>query len=548
MAVMELRPHAVVHAWSVALVTIALSLPVAGLALLLAQPQLDLHWQHQPIHFWLVLSTALLSVALALLTNEAASRRADARIVLVSLAFLASAGFLGLHALATPGVLLPEANAGFFVATPVGLGIAGVLAALSSSPVAGPRATFVLRHRDALRLLLLALMAAWAAVSLLRLPPIDGPPPESFGPVGTVGALVTVALFLVAAWRYAAVAMRRASSFGLLVAAALVLLAEAMLAVAFSRSWHVSWWEWHVLMAASFLLIAIGARREYRRTGSLVAAFEPVYLQATLDRIDRWHGRAIADIAAAEARGEAPTRILSDLRREGASVEELALLCDAASEIRRVDEQFRPYLPQAVAERVREGDPGLRGTERTISVVFADLAGFTEYSETHAPTNVLDMLNMYWAAAVPLITDAGGSIEHFAGDAVLVTFNAVADQPDHAVRAARCALALVALTDGIAAAHPGWPRFRAGINTGPAAVGTVGGRDRRTIAAIGDTTNLGARLSAVAEPGGVVIGPATHTAISAEGRLTARALGAVRVKGKREPVSAWALVQLSATT
>jgi adenylate cyclase len=541
MVAMELRPSVLARAGSLTGVAIALALPVAGLALLLARPELDLDWQHQPSHFWLVLVTALLSVGLALLTNEAASRRADARIVLVSLAFLASAGFLGLHALATPGVLLPEANAGFFVATPVGLAIAGVLAAISTSPFGGPRAAFVLRHREALRLAILGLIAAWGAISLLRLPPLDGPPPESLGPAGTVGALITVALFILAAWRYAAVAVRRGSHFGLIIAAALVLLAEAMLAVAFSRSWHLSWWEWHLLMAVSFGLIALGARREYRRTGSLVATFEPAYLQATLERIDRWHGRAIADLAAAEARGEASARILADLRREGASVEELALMRDAASEIRRVDERFRPYLPQAVAERVREGGAGRRGVERTISVVFADLAGFTTYSEAHAPTDVLDMLNTYWEAAVPLITQAGGSIEHFAGDAVLVTFNAVADQPDHAQRAVRCALELVALTDAIAAAHPGWPRFRAGVNTGPAAVGTIGGHERHTFAAIGDTTNLGARLSTVAEPGGVVIGPGTHATLGGDAALAVQALGPVRVKGKREPVAAWAV-------
>lgn len=543
MVAMPFRPSALARTGNLAGLALALSLPVAGLALLLARPELDLHWQHQPTHFWLVLATALLSVALALFTNEAASRRADARIVLVSLAFLVSAGFLGLHALATPGVLLPEANAGFFIATPVGLAIAGVLAAISSSPFGGPRAAFVLRHRGALRLAVLGLIAIWGAVSLLRLPPLDGPPPESLGAAGTAGALATVVLFILAAWRYAAVAARRGSQFGFIIAAALVLLAEAMLAVAFSRSWHVSWWEWHLLMATSFGLIALGARHEYRRTGSLVATFEPAYLQGTLDRIDRWHGRAIADLAAAEARGETPTRILADLRREGASVEELALMRDAASEIRRVDERFRPFLPQSVAERVLEGDAGLRGAERTVSVVFADLAGFTTFSEAHAPTEVLDMLNAFWEAAVPLITDAGGSIEHFAGDAVLVTFNAVADQPDHALRAARCALELVTLTDAIAADHPGWPRFRVGVNTGPAAVGTIGGQARHTFAAIGDTTNLGARLSTIAEPGGVVIGAGTQTVLAGDAAFALRPLGAVRVKGKREPVAAWTVAR-----
>ena len=82
------------------------AIPLGGLALLLVEPDLDVHWEHHPAHFWLVLSISLVSVALGALTNEAASRRSDARLFLVSMAFLSSAGFLGLHALATPGVLL----------------------------------------------------------------------------------------------------------------------------------------------------------------------------------------------------------------------------------------------------------------------------------------------------------------------------------------------------------------------------------------------------------------------------------------------------------
>lgn len=106
-----------------------LALPLLGLGLLLARPELDLQWEHHPSHFWLVLGTAAVSVGLAYLTNEAANRRADARLLLVSLSFLVSAGFLGLHALATPGALLPGSNAGFVIATPVGLFLAACFAA-----------------------------------------------------------------------------------------------------------------------------------------------------------------------------------------------------------------------------------------------------------------------------------------------------------------------------------------------------------------------------------------------------------------------------------
>ena len=92
-----------------------LVLPLAGLALLIAVPDIDLEWQHQPSHFWIVLASAALSAVLAYATHAAAARHRDARVILVSLAFLAAAGFLGLHALATPGVLLHGPNTGFTI-------------------------------------------------------------------------------------------------------------------------------------------------------------------------------------------------------------------------------------------------------------------------------------------------------------------------------------------------------------------------------------------------------------------------------------------------
>jgi adenylate cyclase len=533
--------------WSAALVAVVVTLPLLGLGLLIARPELDLQWEHHPSHFWLVLVTAIVNVALAYLTNEAANRRADARLALVSLSFLASAGFLALHALATPGVLLPAPNAGFTIATPVGLGLAAVFAAASISPVAGPRSATLLRHRVLLRRGLIGVMVLWALVSLLRLPPLSGAvaPEETAGPLRVL-ALAAVLLYGISAYRYAQIYRRRRSEVALAVVAALVLLAEAMIAVAFSRNWHLSWWEWHVLMTVAFALIALGVRAEYRRTGSLVATFRPIYLETTLAQIDRWHGRAIADLAGLEARGEAPDRLLADLRRDGASADELALLTNAAREIRRVDELFRPYLPEQVATRLRR-EPTLArlgGSERVVTVVFADLAGFTAFSETRPPTEVIAMLNDVWEAAVPAIEGHSGAIEQFAGDGILVLFNAVADQPDHAERAARCALDLLRVSAAVAGSHPGWPSFRIGVNSGPAVVGNVGAAGRRSFATIGDTTNLGSRLMSAGEPGQVVIGPSTFerlAAFLAAGGATARPLGPVRVKGKREPIEAWVL-------
>jgi hypothetical protein len=120
--------------WAVVL----LALPLAGLGLLLARPEADMEWEHHPSHFWLVLGTAAVNVVLASVTNIASGRYRDARVALISLAFMASAGFLGLHALATPGVLLASPNVGFAIATPVGLALAAIFAFASTSPIAGP--------------------------------------------------------------------------------------------------------------------------------------------------------------------------------------------------------------------------------------------------------------------------------------------------------------------------------------------------------------------------------------------------------------------------
>ena len=112
----------------------ALALPLGGLLLLLAAPSADFHWEHHPSHFWLVLITAAVSTTLAFATSGIALKRADARLFLVSLSFLAAAGFLTLHALATPGVLLDGPNQGFTIATPVGLALSAFFAGWPSSP------------------------------------------------------------------------------------------------------------------------------------------------------------------------------------------------------------------------------------------------------------------------------------------------------------------------------------------------------------------------------------------------------------------------------
>jgi class 3 adenylate cyclase len=510
-----------------------IALPLGGLALVLASPDADIHWEHHPAHFWLVLSVSLVSVALGALTSEAATRRSDARLFLVSLAFLTSAGFLGLHALATPGVLLEGKNAGFTVATPVGLLLAALFAAWSA---VDPPSPVVLEHRRTLRWSVLLAIAAWAAASLLEVPPLDEPLSEDSADrwLLVLGA-PAVALYALAAWRYWRLYQRRPSTVLLGVTAAWILLGEASIAVAFSRNWHASWWEWHLLMAAAFGIVAFTALRE-RGRGELFAG---LYLDETLGRIDRAYTTAVKAAASQQIDRD-------ELRRRfGLGAEEAAVVERTAREVEAVEGLLRPYLSPQLAARLRaEPEVGeLGGEERDVSVLFADLQGFTAFSERHTPSEVLATLNEYWAETVPVVLgDHGGMIERFAGDAIMVVFNAAADQPDHASRAARAALALQRAAAELAAREPGRPRFRVGVNTGPAIIGNVGTAEQRSFTAIGDTTNLASRLQTQAQPGQVVIGESTYSAIGDGARVAP--LGKLAVKGKSDPVTAYVLLSL----
>jgi adenylate cyclase len=432
-------------------------IPLVILVVLRARPALDIIWEHHPAHFWLVLSAAALATGLGYSVYTAARRRRDARLALVSLAFIASAGFLGLHALATPGVLLDK-NAGFELATPVGLLIGSVFVVLSALEWEHTTALKILGLTRWLLLGLLVLFAAWAAVSLAELPPLNSPlAEEELNGWQLVLGGTGVALYSFGAAGYAHLYRRRGARLVILVAMGFLLLADALLVVAWANNWHISWWLWHVCMLASFGLIAYAAHRE-------------------------WH-----------------------------------------------EERFSAlYLEQTLA--------GVRDA----SVLFADLMGYTPYAEQRTPTEVASMLNAYFERLVPLLEERGGEVHQLIGDAVMVVFNKQGDQPDHALLAARAALDFQHEAAAIAGAHPEWPRFRVGVNSGEVLAGVVGaGSGHRKHGLVGDTVNLGARLESQAPAGEVVVGAGTYERLP-PGAVVER-LPPLAVKGKREPVEAYLL-------
>jgi adenylate cyclase len=432
--------------------------PLGAVAVLLALPDLDATWENHPAHFWLVLLAALVNVALGVAIGEAARRRRDARLLLLALAFVSAAGFLALHALATPGVLLSGPNAGFVVATPVGLVLAGAFAALSALEWSPSTSGALVRRSRLLLGGLVVAMGIWALLSLLEARPLSAVPPREASAPMAVLAGVGVLFFLLAGLGYLRLYGRRRERLVFAVAVGFALLAEALIVVvvALPTAWRLSWWEWHVLMLLGFGFIAYAARRE-------------------------WHEERFSAI----------------------------------------------YLDETLAGA------------KEVSVLFADLQGYTPFTERHEPGEVVEMLNAYFEAIVPMIREEhGGEVHQLMGDAVMAIFNKEGDQPDHALRAVRAGLALQRVSGAVAAAHPGWPRFRVGVNSGPVAAGVVGaGGGHRKHGVVGDTVNLAARLEGEARAGEVVVGVGTFERLP-DGTAAER-LPQLQIKGKEAPVEAY---------
>lgn len=512
-----------------------LALPMIGMVVLLAVPPLDVEWQHHPAHFWLVLLVAVVDLVLGLVIGGAAEQHADSRTFLVSLVLLTSAGFLGLHALATPGVVLADQNLGFTIATPVGLLLASVLAVGSTVELGrfGRSRTWL----RALRVGIGVVIVAWAVASLTRTSGLDAPPTEIAPPVIRLLAPLAIVLYLVAAVRYVRLHRIRGDRLSLAVAVAFVLLAEAMAAIMFGRAWRMTWWEWHVLITAAFGVVFLAARSTYRRERSVTGTLRGLYLDQTLERLDEGTATGLSAFVRTMEEGGSTATVAEDLKDQGLGADEVRALERSARELARVDELFRHYVGPQLASRLVD-DParaGLGGHEAEITVLFADLAGFTSFSESRDPAEVVAMLNGYWERAVPAVTGAPeGMIERFAGDAVLAVFNALGDQPDHALRGARAALGMRDAVRDVADAHPEWPRFRIGVNTGRAVIGNVGTDRQHSFTVIGDAVNVAARVQAAATPGEVVLSGATYDLVA--GEVVAEPLGPVAVKGRAQPV------------
>jgi adenylate cyclase len=260
------------------------ALPLVGLVSLLLREQLDPDWSNHGVHFTAFLAVGVGVFVLAYAAGDAANRRGDARVLLISLAFLATGGFLGLHALGTAGVLFEHQYAGFKIANPVGLVLAALFAFASGFVDRRPSfAPLVVRHRVALRRAVLAAMAVWFIWTVAELPPLHEPSSEggSHSVLAAMAAIGSV-VYAVAAARYWYVYKGRIRLLQASVIACFILLAEAMVGVALTgeRAWHASWWEWHGLIVTAYAVVSYAAHRQWRDE-----RFRGLYLPTTRERV-----------------------------------------------------------------------------------------------------------------------------------------------------------------------------------------------------------------------------------------------------------------------
>ncbi|HEX6301081.1 MAG TPA: adenylate/guanylate cyclase domain-containing protein, partial [Acidimicrobiia bacterium] len=271
-----------------------MALPLLALWLLIAQPDLDVQWEHRPSHFWLVMGVAAVNVGLSAQVLRAARLREDARLLLVGYAFMLAAGFLLLHALATPGVIVGQPNSGFEVATPVGLALSSVFFALAAVDYSAEASSRLVGRDPAVRWAIVGLMVLWGVVSVAELPPLTRPLPEqAVGPLRWV-AVVSIALYVVAAARFFISHRKKPSVMLIALITAAVLLAEAMATIVWAaRNWHLSWWLWHILMAAAFGFVAYSAYTQYQREGASAGIFDGIVSRQTGEAIRQEYGGAL---------------------------------------------------------------------------------------------------------------------------------------------------------------------------------------------------------------------------------------------------------------
>jgi adenylate cyclase len=219
---------------------------------------------------------------------------------------------------------------------------------------------------------------------------------------------------------------------------------------------------------------------------------------------------------------------------------EISMMNRALHAMRSGLKSFSLYVPKDLVRTMLASGEGaaLGGKTKVMTIFFSDLAGFTSISEKLSPSELVMMLGGYFDEMTRVISDNGGTVDKFIGDAIMAFWNAPLDDEDHAPSAAEAALLCMRKLDAMKRDDPKLAELaaRIGVATGEVVVGNIGSRERMNYTVMGDTTNLASRLEGGNKVYGTRILVNETTYEAAKHRVVMRAVDVLAVKGKKQGV------------
>jgi adenylate cyclase len=289
-------------------------------------------------------------------------------------------------------------------------------------------------------------------------------------------------------------------------------------------------------------ILAANAQNDSRFAGAQSLSVQNVgsLMCAPLWSQERTIGALLLDTPEREQFSPVDLELLVALSNYAAvAIEQARLAGQVSEEARRRERLGRYHSPAVVAQILESGgdaDAPFMAQEREVSVLFADIVGFTSLSERLAPQKVASILNNCFTRLSDVLFEYGGTLDKFIGDGLLAVFGAPLDQPDHAVRAVRAAKAMRrAMLKLNQESNEAPLLLRIAVNSGTALAGDIGSPRRREYTVLGDVVNTASRVEATAtEPGQIVITRPTYDRLSRD--MEAKPLGPVTLRGRRQPV------------